>query len=261
MEQGIESKYLSLPLGEDEETRKQKQKDAAALALAEFNEMMKSSEEGKDGKKKKTKKTDDNNEKKDDNVQTKDGDEKKEDDGDDDNSSNSSTQELPAKQKTCLERWEESLMACSSLAQVFVHLNTLDGSITWSKSVLNARCRLCRRKGDGEKMLLCDACDRGHHMYCLKPPIKQVMYCHAMPSSLVKSRYVFLSSTQMFLYQFIHSFIHCLLIYTFVYCITTFNALFCLPFSSFIHSFIHLFIFHSFIRSFIHLFTLTFTDS
>lgn len=90
------------------------------------------------------------------------------------NSSNTSQQDIPTKQKTCLERWEESLMASSSLAQVFVHLNTLDGSITWSKSVLNARCRLCRRKGDGEKMLLCDACDRGHHMYCLKPPIKEV---------------------------------------------------------------------------------------
>ncbi len=42
----------------------------------------------------------------------------------------------------------------------------------WSKSFLNARCRLCRKKGDGEKMLLCDGCDRGHHIYCLKPPMK-----------------------------------------------------------------------------------------
>lgn len=168
VEQGIEAKYLGLPLGEDEETKRQRQKDAAALALAEFNDMMKAADEGKDGKKKK-KKTD-----KEDGDKTstdKDGDDKKDDD--DDNSSSASTQEIPAK-KTCLERWEESLMACSSLAQVFVHLNTLDGSITWSKSVLNARCRLCRRKGDGEKMLLCDACDRGHHMYCLKPPIKEV---------------------------------------------------------------------------------------
>ena len=49
---------------------------------------------------------------------------------------------------------------------------TLESSIIWSKSALNARCRLCRRKGDGEKMLLCDMCDRGHHMYCLKPAVK-----------------------------------------------------------------------------------------
>lgn len=175
VEQGIESKYLSPPLGEDEETKRQKQKDAAALALTEFNEMMKAAVEGKD-KKKKSKP--EQNEK--DVTETKsavkeeteDG-ETKEDD-DDDRSSNSSKAKDPQKQKTCLERWEESLMACTSLSQVFVHLNTLDGSVTWSKSVLNARCRLCRRKGDAEKMLLCDACDRGHHMYCLKPPIKEV---------------------------------------------------------------------------------------
>lgn len=49
---------------------------------------------------------------------------------------------------------------------------TVESSILWSKSSLNARCRLCRRKGDGDKMLLCDMCDRGHHMYCLKPPVK-----------------------------------------------------------------------------------------
>ena len=77
-------------------------------------------------------------------------------------------------QKTVVERWEESLLACTSFSQVFVHLNTLDQSITWSKSVLNARCRLCRRKGDAEHMLLCDGCDRGHHMYCIKPPITEV---------------------------------------------------------------------------------------
>ena len=38
----------------------------------------------------------------------------------------------------------------------------------------NAKCRICRRKTDPEKMLLCDGCDRGHHMYCLKPKLKSV---------------------------------------------------------------------------------------
>jgi PHD-finger len=39
---------------------------------------------------------------------------------------------------------------------------------------MNAKCRVCRRKTDPEKMLLCDGCDRGHHMYCLKPKLKSV---------------------------------------------------------------------------------------
>lgn len=104
------------------------------------------------------------------------GKEKTKGDDEDDNvtSSSSSSEAEPVKQKTCLERWEESLLACTNLSQVFVHLNTLDQSVAWSKSVLNARCRLCKRKSDAEHMLLCDGCDRGHHMYCLKPPIKEV---------------------------------------------------------------------------------------
>ena len=169
MEQGIERKYLNPPLGEDEETKRQKQKEAAAAAVSEFNEMMKASEKPKKEKKKKEVDTADAN---DDEANAKQSDEAKGEDKTDDSSSSSDDE--PVKQKTCLERWEESLLACTNLSQVFVHLNTLDQSVAWSKSVLNARCRLCKRKGDAEHMLLCDACDRGHHMYCLKPPIKEV---------------------------------------------------------------------------------------
>lgn len=172
MEQGIEKKYLNPPLGEDEETKRQKQKEAAAAAVSEFNEMMKAAEvkekQKKDRRKKETDEADpkENGEK---------NSEAQEEEGQkDDSSSSSSSTDEPVKQKTCLERWEESLLVCTNLSQVFVHLNTLDQSIAWSKSVLNARCRLCKRKGDAEHMLLCDACDRGHHMYCLKPPIKEV---------------------------------------------------------------------------------------
>ena len=71
-----------------------------------------------------------------------------------------------------LLNWERSLMNCTSLSQLFIHFQTLDESITWSKSSLNARCRLCRKKGDADKMLLCDKCDRGHHIYCLRPVLK-----------------------------------------------------------------------------------------
>ncbi|KAM9708571.1 bromodomain adjacent to zinc finger domain protein 1A isoform 1-T3 [Menidia menidia] len=76
--------------------------------------------------------------------------------------------------KTVLERWRESLLSCSSLSQVFVHLSSLERSIRWSRSVLNARCRICRRKGDADNMLLCDSCDRGHHTHCLRPRLKSV---------------------------------------------------------------------------------------
>merc|ERR1719225_1318314 len=44
---------------------------------------------------------------------------------------------------TPLKKWESSLMACTNLSQLFVHLTTLDNSIVWSKSVMNTKCRIC----------------------------------------------------------------------------------------------------------------------
>ncbi|KAF6128958.1 bromodomain adjacent to zinc finger domain 1A [Phyllostomus discolor] len=76
--------------------------------------------------------------------------------------------------RTVLDRWRESLLSSSSLSQVFLHLSTLDRSVIWSKSILNARCKICRKKGDAENMVLCDGCDRGHHTYCVRPKLKTV---------------------------------------------------------------------------------------
>lgn len=73
-----------------------------------------------------------------------------------------------------LERWEVSLMESRSYAQIAIHLFTLDSSITWSASILNASCRICRRKADPDNMLLCDNCNKGHHLYCLKPKLHKV---------------------------------------------------------------------------------------
>lgn len=75
---------------------------------------------------------------------------------------------------TAMERWESSLMSSTSFAQVYLHIATLENSIQWNKSALNARCQICRRGGDGENMLLCDNCDRGFHLYCLKPKLTSI---------------------------------------------------------------------------------------
>lgn len=103
---------------------------------------------------------------------------------------------------TPVDRWQIALMKCTSFSQLFVHFYTLgeqiladknsaanltalinyiiviaESSVEWSRSVLNARCRVCRRKGDHEKMLLCDTCNKGHHIYCLKPPMEVSDFC------------------------------------------------------------------------------------
>merc|ERR1719500_2767409 len=83
-------------------------------------------------------------------------------------------------------------MSSTSYAQLFVHMTTFEFSFIWSKSILNTRCRICRRKADPESMLLCDGCDRGHHLYCLKPKLKKIpsgdWFCHeCKPKERVKS--------------------------------------------------------------------------
>ncbi|KAK2583060.1 hypothetical protein KPH14_009093 [Odynerus spinipes] len=72
------------------------------------------------------------------------------------------------------DRWEQSLMASTSWSQLFVHLNTLENSVAWGRSAFNAQCRVCRRRRDAENMLLCDGCNKGHHLYCLKPKLNAV---------------------------------------------------------------------------------------
>ena len=74
----------------------------------------------------------------------------------------------------CVEEWRASLAKATSFSQIFVHLATLERCVMWSKSLMNVRCRICRRKCGDEFMLLCDGCDHGYHTYCLKPPLKDV---------------------------------------------------------------------------------------
>ncbi|XP_077870259.1 bromodomain adjacent to zinc finger domain protein 1A-like [Saccoglossus kowalevskii] len=173
--QGIEPKYLKPPLGEDEATKKSKQKEAQEKAMKEFQAMVAQSKKGKKKDKKKQEQAE----------------AEKGNENSDEESSSSDEESEPSKpEKTITERWQESLMSSSSIPQLFLHMATLDSSVMWSKSILHARCRICRRKGDAERMLLCDGCDRGHHMYCLKPPVKSIpsgdWYCVDCRPKIVK---------------------------------------------------------------------------
>uniref|UniRef100_A0A1B0GK09 Bromodomain adjacent to zinc finger domain protein 1A n=1 Tax=Lutzomyia longipalpis TaxID=7200 RepID=A0A1B0GK09_LUTLO len=73
-----------------------------------------------------------------------------------------------------LQKWETALMRAVNYSQVFLHYNRLYDSILWSQSASHAACQICRRKSDPEKMLLCDECNSGCHMFCLKPPLTKI---------------------------------------------------------------------------------------
>lgn len=73
-----------------------------------------------------------------------------------------------------LLRWEESLMKSTSYSQVFLHYNILYDSIKWSRSAKRVSCMVCRGKNDPESTLLCDECNKGWHMFCLKPKLDEI---------------------------------------------------------------------------------------
>ncbi|XP_047512305.1 bromodomain adjacent to zinc finger domain protein 1A isoform X6 [Pieris napi] len=90
-----------------------------------------------------------------------------------------------ARNKPCdldaLERWEVSLMESRSIAALTLHLFVIDASVCWAASVLHASCKLCRRRTDPDNMLLCDGCNKGHHLYCLKPQLTSGLSYQKVP--------------------------------------------------------------------------------
>lgn len=68
--------------------------------------------------------------------------------------------------KTNVELWRESVAVASSPSEGFLFFNVLNDSVVWKKSVLKTRCRICKKSGDAEKMLLCDKCDGTRRVAC-----------------------------------------------------------------------------------------------
>lgn len=74
------------------------------------------------------------------------------------------------KAKRNFDMWCVSLMSSINVSQLFLHYNVLYDSIKWTRSAQNARC-VCRSNRDPDKLILCDGCNLGRHIYCLKPKL------------------------------------------------------------------------------------------
>ena len=71
-------------------------------------------------------------------------------------------------------KFSSKITTILQFSQVFLHYNILHDSILWSRSAQRVVCIICRRKNDPEQTLLCDECNKGWHMFCLKPKITQI---------------------------------------------------------------------------------------
>ncbi|CAJ1084829.1 bromodomain adjacent to zinc finger domain protein 2A isoform X1 [Xyrichtys novacula] len=73
-----------------------------------------------------------------------------------------------------LRTWRQALDRCRSAPQLCLCLLQLEKAIAWERSVTKVTCQICRKGDNDDCLLLCDGCDRGCHMYCLRPKITQV---------------------------------------------------------------------------------------
>jgi len=78
--------------------------------------------------------------------------------------------------------WRDAVAKTKVPSILSMAIYALDSSIAWDKSVMKASCQLCKGGDNEDKLLLCDACDRGYHTYCFNPPLDSVpdgdWYCY-----------------------------------------------------------------------------------
>eukprot|EP00039_Didymoeca_costata_P015572 m.267887 g.267887 ORF g.267887 m.267887 type:complete len:1345 (+) comp16251_c3_seq1:224-4258(+) len=78
------------------------------------------------------------------------------------------------KNETLLDRWRNQTQSSSSLSQLSILIDIFDKAIDWKKSAKKMKCQVCKKGTDPDKLLLCDKCDLGYHIYCLNPKLKKI---------------------------------------------------------------------------------------
>ncbi|CAK6957790.1 tyrosine-protein kinase BAZ1B [Scomber scombrus] len=79
-----------------------------------------------------------------------------------------------AKVATAVEKWKTAIREAQTFSRMHVLLGMLDACIKWDMSAENARCKVCRKKGDDEKLILCDECNKAFHLFCLRPALYRI---------------------------------------------------------------------------------------
>ncbi|XP_055996600.1 tyrosine-protein kinase BAZ1B-like isoform X2 [Ostrea edulis] len=89
---------------------------------------------------------------------------------------NSDSEEKEEEISVCLgiSKWREAVENASTVSRLHVLMGIMDASIKWEKSAENAKCKICRKKGDDSALLLCDECNQAFHMHCLRPALFQI---------------------------------------------------------------------------------------
>ncbi|KAI1903528.1 hypothetical protein AGOR_G00028120 [Albula goreensis] len=79
-----------------------------------------------------------------------------------------------AKVATAVEKWKSAIREAQTFSRMHVLLGMLDACIKWDMSAENARCKVCRKKGEDDKLILCDECNKAFHLFCLRPALYSI---------------------------------------------------------------------------------------
>ncbi|XP_066491125.1 tyrosine-protein kinase BAZ1B [Tiliqua scincoides] len=79
-----------------------------------------------------------------------------------------------AKVASAVEKWKTAIREAQTFSRMHVLLGMLDACIKWDMSAENARCKVCRKKGEDDKLVLCDECNKAFHLFCLRPALYEI---------------------------------------------------------------------------------------
>ncbi|OPJ89257.1 hypothetical protein AV530_010063 [Patagioenas fasciata monilis] len=79
-----------------------------------------------------------------------------------------------AKVASATEKWKTAIREAQTFSRMHVLLGMLDACIKWDMSAENARCKVCRKKGEDDKLILCDECNKAFHLFCLRPALYEI---------------------------------------------------------------------------------------
>ncbi|VDN39658.1 unnamed protein product [Gongylonema pulchrum] len=71
-----------------------------------------------------------------------------------------------------LQRWRDYVQNAATGGQIMFALQALESAVAWDKSIMRARCQICRTSENDPYLLICDGCDLAYHTYCFRVSLK-----------------------------------------------------------------------------------------
>ncbi|XP_027037611.1 bromodomain adjacent to zinc finger domain protein 1A-like [Pocillopora damicornis] len=71
------------------------------------------------------------------------------------------------------QRWLDAVNKATTVSRCHLLLGILASLVIWDMSAEHARCKICGRKDIGKTLILCDHCNQGYHLHCLRPALSK----------------------------------------------------------------------------------------